>query len=157
MSNYSPEEIKSLVAAPMNVGMAVAMVDIGVVSTAVEAAAMTKEIVGAAKKYPNNSIIQAAFSEEALKSTKLDKPEVKAEDIESGAFVEKTFAQVMETLKLLEGRASAEEITEFKQFIYDCGDAVANAAGSGLFGSGTKVSEKEAAVLSRLKTTLGLN
>jgi hypothetical protein len=154
--SYTPEEIKTLIAAPMNVGMAVAMVDIGIVSTAVEAAAMTKEVVCAAKKYPNNSIIQAAFSEEALKSTKLDKPDVKPEEVESGAYIDKTFAELAQALQVVEGRATTEEVAEFKQFIYDCGDAVANAAGSGLFGSGAKVSEKEAAVLTRLKATLGL-
>jgi hypothetical protein len=156
MSTYTPEEIKAIVSAPMNVGMAVAMVDMGIVSTAVEATAMTKEIVGASKKYPNNSIIQAAFSDESLKTTKMDKPEVSAEEVKSGAFVDKAIAEANQVVTLLQGKASDAEISEYKQFIYDCGNTVAHAAGSGLFGSGAKVSEAEAATLAKLKTALGL-
>lgn len=161
MSTYTSEEIKAIVAAPMNVGMAVAMVDLGIVSTAVEATAMTQEIVGASKKYPNNSIIQAAFSDEALKTTKMDKPEVKPEDVRSGAFVDQAIAQANQVVAMLHNKANDTEITdveitEYKQFIYDCGKTVANAAGSGLFGSGAKVSEAEAATLAKLKSALGL-
>ena len=50
MSTYTPEEIKAIVSAPMNVGMAIAMVDMGIISTAIESVAMTKAIAGAAKK-----------------------------------------------------------------------------------------------------------
>jgi hypothetical protein len=48
-------------------------------------------------------------------------------------------------------------VTEFKQFIYACAEAVANAAGSGLFGSGSeKVSTEEAAALAKIKAALSL-
>lgn len=156
MSTYTPEEIKAIVTAPMNVGLAVAMVDMGIISTAIEATAITKEIAGAAKKYPHNSIIQAAFSEAALKSTKLDKPEITPDEVKTGAFVESALQTASTVIAMLESTASATEITEYKQFIYDCGDAVANAAGSGLFGTGAKVSAEEAATLVKLKTALGL-
>lgn len=156
MSTYTPEEIKAITAVPMNIGMAVAMVDMGIVSTAVEAAALTKEVVGAAQKYPNNSVIQAAFSEESLKTTKLDKPDVKAEDIKSGALVDKAIAEANTVISMLQDKASDTEIAEYKQFIYDCGNAVANAAGSGLFGKGEKVTPEEAATLDKLKTALGI-
>jgi hypothetical protein len=59
---YSAEELKEIVNGAMLIGMGVAMADMGVVSTAIEASAMSKELMGAAAKYPNNSIIQAAFS-----------------------------------------------------------------------------------------------
>lgn len=156
MSIFTPEEIKAIVAAPMNVGMAVAMVDMGIVSTAIEAAAMSKAIVGAAQKYPHNSIIQAAFSDESLKKTKIDKPEVQADAVKSGALVDQAIAQAHQVITMLQGKATETEINEYKQFIYDCGDAVAHASGSGLFGTGAKVSEAEAATLERLKTSLGL-
>jgi hypothetical protein len=156
MNVYTPEEVKEIVAAPMNVGMAVAMVDMGIVSSAIEVTALTRAITGAAKKYPNNSIIQAAFSDESLRNTKLDKPDVKAEDVTSGAFVDQAIAQTNQVATMLQDKATDTEITEYKQFVYDCGDAVANAAGSGLFGSGKKVSAAEAETLSKLKTALGL-
>ncbi|MGF1567234.1 MAG: hypothetical protein ACFCVD_04030 [Nodosilinea sp.] len=159
MSDYTPADLQAIVKAPMMTGLAVAMVDMGIVSTAIEAAAMSKEIAGAAQKYPTNSIIQAALSEETLKSkqVKLEKPDIKPEDVESGAIVDNAIVDINTALQLVDGKAAAEEITQYKQFIYDCGVAVAEAAGSGLFGSGNpKISAQEAAALARFKAALGL-
>ncbi|MGD1942996.1 MAG: hypothetical protein ACFB0G_16990 [Leptolyngbyaceae cyanobacterium] len=156
MSVYTPTEIQSIVSAAMNVGMAVAMVDMGIVSTAIEAAAITNQITGAAEKYPGNSVIQAAFSTESLRKIDIQKPKVQPEDIKSGAFVTQAVTQVSTVAEMLKGRATETEIVEYKQFVYDCGDAVARAAGSGLFGTGAKVSEAEAATLTKLKSALGL-
>jgi hypothetical protein len=159
MSAYTPQEMTTIAEAPMMVGMAVAMADMGIVSTAIEATAMSKEVSGAAAKYPNNSIIQSVFSEAAIKSgnIKMEKPDIKSEDVQSGAVVDKALAAVDAAVNVVSGKATPEEITEFKQFIYSCADAVANAAGSGLFGSGNpKVSDKEAAALAKIKTALAV-
>jgi hypothetical protein len=156
---YTSEELSAISQAPMAIGMAVAMADMGIVSTAIEAVALTKEIVGAAKKYPNNSIVQAAFSETALTSKDIErkKMDVQAEDVKSGAIVTKAISTVDFALAAIGSKATPAEITEFKQFIYACAEAVANAAGSGLFGSGSpKVSPEEAAALAKIKTTLGI-
>lgn len=159
MSNYTTAELQTLVKAPMMAGLSVALVDMGIVSTAIEAAAMSKQIAGAAQKYPTNSIIQAAFSEETMKSNqvKLDRPDIKPEDVKSGAMVDSAIADISAALTLVEGKASAEEVAEYKQFVYDCGAAVAAAAGEGLFGTGSnKVSTAEAAALAKFKVALGL-
>ncbi|TVQ46121.1 MAG: hypothetical protein EA365_06460 [Gloeocapsa sp. DLM2.Bin57] len=160
MSNqYTETELKTIANAPMMVGMAISMVDLGIISTAIEAAAMSKQFVTAAKKYPNNSIIQAVFSEENFKSgvIKPEKPQISPEEVKSGALLDKAIAATTEAITVLDGKATPEEITEYKQFIYSCADAVAEAAGTGLFGSGSpKVSPDEAVALSRLKTFLGL-
>jgi hypothetical protein len=156
---YTSEELSAISQAPMAIGMAVAMADMGIVSTAIEAVALTKEIVGAAKKYPNNSIVQAAFSETALTSKDIErkKMDVQAEDVQSGAIVTKAIATVDFALAAIGAKATPAEVTEFKQFIYACAEAVANAAGSGLFGSGSpKVSPEEAAALAKIKTELGI-
>lgn len=159
MTTYTAEELSQIATAPMVIGMAVAMVDMGVVSTAIEAAAMSKQVSGAAERYPQNSIIQAVFSDAAIKSgqIKLEKPDIKPEDVQSGAVVDQAIATANQALSLVEGKATPEEVAEFKQFIYACADAVANAAGSGLFGSGSpKVSPTEAAALNKIKIALGL-
>ena len=117
MNTYTAEDIQAIVSAPMNVGMAVALVDMGIISTAIEATAITKAIAGAAHKYPNNSIIQAAFSSESLKTTKIEKPDVKAEDIKSGAYINAAIAEVNEVMAMLEDKAPADDITEYKQFL----------------------------------------
>jgi hypothetical protein len=156
---YTPEELNTIAQAPMNIGMAVAMADMGIISTAIEAVALTKEIVGAGKKYPNNSIVQAAFSEAVLGSGKIKtkKPDVKPEDIQSGAFVTQAIATVDSAVATIGTKATPAEITEFKQFIYACAEAVASAAGSGLFGSGDpKISPTEASALAKIKAGLGI-
>lgn len=152
------DEIKGIAKAPMMTGIAIAMIDLGIVSAAIEMAAMSKEFVSASKKYPNNSIIQAIFSDEAIKggALKMEKPDIKPEDVMSGALLDSAIADINNSIAIVEPKATAEEVTEYKQFIYDCADAVANAAGSGLFGSGAKISEKEAVALDKLKTALGI-
>lgn len=155
-TNFTPDELKTIIKAPMMTGLAVSMVDLGLVSTVPEAAALSKEMAGAAIKYPNNTVIQSVFSDEAIKSgtVKVDRPEVKPEDVKSGKVVDDAIAAINSALALLNGKASSEEIAEYKGFVYDCAEAVANAAGSGLFGSGEKVSDKEAAALTKLKAVL---
>ncbi len=158
-ATYSAQELSTIANAAMMTGMAVAMADMGIVSSAIEAAAMSKEIVGAAAKYPSNTIIQAAFSEAAIKggTVKMDKPEIKAEEIKSGVFVDKSIESINSAVSALNGKATPAEIQEYKTFIYACADAVAKAAGSGLFGSGAqKVSDQEAAALTKIKTALGI-
>ncbi|WAL61459.1 hypothetical protein [Thermocoleostomius sinensis] len=159
MSIYTPEEMSTIASAPMMIGMAIASVDMGIVSTAIEAAAMSKEITGAAKKYPNNSIIHSVFADEVLRSgaVKMQKPDVKSEEVQSGAIVDKALAAVDAAVAIVSSKATPEEVQEYKQFIYSCADAVANAAGSGLFGSGSpKVTDKEAAALTKVKAALGI-
>ncbi|PZO40689.1 MAG: hypothetical protein DCF21_17800 [Leptolyngbya sp.] len=159
MSDYTTEELQIIVKAPLLTGLSVALVDLGIVSTAIEAAALSKEIAGAAQKYPGNSIIQAALSEEALKSgkVKLEKPEIKPEDVESGTVIDSAIAACNTAIQVVEGKSTAEEIAQYKQFIYDSAVAVAEAAGRGIFGSGSqKVSDREAAALDRLKIALAV-
>jgi hypothetical protein len=158
MTNYTPQDLNTIAEAPMFIGMAVALVDMGVISTAIEAVALSKQLVQVAQKYPSNSIIQSVFSEERLKSRpKMEKPDIKPEDIQSGAVVDHAIAATNNALGVVEGKATPLEIDQYKEFIYACADAVANAAGSGLFGSGSsKVSDKEASALAKIKTALAV-
>jgi hypothetical protein len=159
MATYSDQELSTIASAAMMTGMAVAMADMGIISSAIEAAAMSKEIVGASTKYPSNTVIQAAFSEAAIKSgkVKMDKPDIKADEIKSGALVDKAITSINTAVTSLEGKATPAEVQEYKTFIYACAEAVAKAAGSGLFGSGAeKISTEEAAALGKIKTALGI-
>lgn len=158
MTDYSPEELKMLVNAPMLLGMSVAMADLGIISTAIEAAALSGELVKAGKNFPNNSAIQAVFSEEAIRSGKIrpEKPDISPEDVQSGGLVDKALASANAAIAILETKATPEEVAEYKQFLYHCGEKVAEAAGDGLFGSGTKVSAKEAATLAKIRAGLGI-
>lgn len=156
--SFSAEDAATLAKAPMMASLAVSMADLGIVSTALEATAMGKQIVAATEQYPNNSIIQDVFSEAAIKSgrVKMEKPEVSLDEVESGALVERAIASINAALNVLENQATPEEIDEYKQLILDAADAVANAAGSGLLGTGSpKVSPNEQVALNQLKAALG--
>lgn len=151
---YTPEEATKVIKATTMSSMAVAIADIGIVSTAIEVAAMVKELVGAAKTYPNNSIIQAVFSEESLKKSGLGET---PKDVTPENAIDLAVNAINEALSILTSKSSPEEIQKYKEFIYSCADRVANAAGEGLFGTGrTKVSQKETAALEKLKAALSL-
>jgi hypothetical protein len=155
---YTPEELAKISGAVTIAGMAIAVVDAGIISTVIEASAMAQEVMGAATKYPANAVIQAVFSPEAAKEFKENpklRMEIKAEDLQPDVAVTTAITKINEAMTVLNGKATANEIQEYKDFIYACCDRVANAAGSGLFGSGDpKVSTKEAAALAQIKAAL---
>jgi hypothetical protein len=150
---YTLEESTVVLKAVTLSGMAIAMSDLGIISTAIEATALAQEVAGAAKKYPNNSIIQTVFSDESLKKLHLDPPKDATPDNILGTAI----AAVDAAVAVLTPKATPEELAEYKLFIYTAAEHVANAAGNGLFGSGSpKVSDKEMAALTKLKASLGL-
>ncbi len=153
-SIYTPEEAKKVIKAVTLSGIAVAIADMGIVSTAIEATALAKEVGGVAKKYPNNTIIQGVFSDETIKSFS---PGEAPKDLTPDNAAEHAIAAITDALATLEAKATPEEISEYKQFIYAAAESVANAAGSGLFGRGNpKVSATEPAVLTKLKVALSV-
>ena len=159
MATYTSEELNTIVQAPMTVGMAVAVTDLGIISSAIEAVALSKQLVNAAKKYPNNSIVQAAFSETVLGSGQIkhQKPDIQPEDVKSGVVIDRAMEYVNRAITAIGTKATPEEVTEFKQFVYACAEAVASAAGSGLFGSGDpKISATEASALTKIKAGLSI-
>ena len=157
-TNFTAEELSKIGEAPFLTGIAVSLIDLGLVSSVTEVAALSSVLAGAAEKYPNNSIIQPVFSEQSIKdgTFRPEKLSVKPEEVQSGTVVDRAITSINNALELVKGRASESEILEYKQFIYDAADAVAKAAGSGLFGSGEKVSDKEVIALSKIKATLGI-
>lgn len=157
MAEYTQQELDKIAEAPMFIGMAVALIDMGVISSAIEAVALSQQLTNVANKYPSNSIIQSVFSEAVLKSghVKFKKPDIKPEDVQSGSVVDHAIVAAKNALGVVEAKATSDEISQYKEFLYACADAVANAAGSGLFGTGSnKVSDKEAVALAKIKATL---
>lgn len=155
---YTDSELQKIAQAPFLTGVAVSMVDLGLVSSIPEIAALSSVLADAALKYPNNSIVQAAFSEQAIKDGKfqLERLKVQPEEVKSGAIVDRAIDSISEAITALSSKASDQEIIQYKEFIYSAAEAVAKAAGSGLFGSGEKVSATEAAALSKIKSALAI-
>jgi hypothetical protein len=157
-TTYTIEELTKISGAVTISGMAVAVVEAGIISTAIEASAMAKEVTSAATKYPNNTVIQAILSGDAIKQLQENpsaRMTIKPEELQPDVAVNTATSKIQEAMVILEGKATATEIQEYKDFLYNCCDRVANAAGSGLFGSGDpKVSNKEAAALAQIKAAL---
>jgi hypothetical protein len=151
-TTYTQDENKSVVEALMTTGLAIAMADFGIVSTAIESAALAKELTGAANNYPNNSIIQSVLTPDVLKQTPMQPPK----DITPDNVLDVAITKLNGVVDMLGSKATPAEVTEFKSFVYQCAERVANAAGEGLFGSGEKVSAKETAALNKLKAALGI-
>jgi histidinol dehydrogenase len=102
----------------MITGMAVAMVDAGIISTAVEAAGLRKEVAEAAINYPNNDIIQTLFSQEAVEKAQVNPPakmEIKAADLQPDTAINK----INDAVAVLRGKATPEDLQEYKEFIYN--------------------------------------
>ncbi|MFM7447807.1 MAG: hypothetical protein ACKO24_04320 [Leptolyngbyaceae cyanobacterium] len=149
---YTVEESAKVIRAVMISGLAVAVADMGIVSTAIEAAALTKEVMGAAQKYPDNSVIQSIFSNESIQQNTPTSP---PEGLTPDNAAEIAVSAINDAIAVINQRATPEEVSQFKQLVYACSETVANAAGEGLFGSGAvKVSAKEAATLAKIKAAL---
>ncbi len=157
-ASYTSQELSIIAEAAVLTGLAVSLVDLGLISSLTEAVALSSVLATSAQKYPDNSIIQSVFSETAIRSgaVKLAKPDIKPEEIQSGSVVDRAIAAINTALDTLNGKATPDEIREYKEFIFSAAEAVANAAGSGLFGTGAKVSDKEAVALAKLKTALAV-
>jgi hypothetical protein len=150
---YTVEEKAVVTNAVIMTGMAVAIADMGIVSSALEMAALAKEMVTAAETYPHNNIVQAIFSSSALRENSLHNS---PKDITPDNAIEKAIAAINAAMNLLAPKASPKDVEEFRAFVYRCAKVVANAAGSGLLGSGSpKVSAPEETVLAQLKVALG--
>lgn len=148
---YTEKELQTLREAVLTSGIAVVMCEFTLISTPIEVATLAKELMKAAKKHPHNQLIQTLFGEAAGKQQSKQKgKEIKVTPENA---LEIAIDQINQAIIILQQK-SPEEIHPYKEFIYACASRVANAAGEGLFGTGNKVSQKEAATLAKLKTAL---
>jgi hypothetical protein len=154
-TDYTEAELDILRQAVIMSGHAVVFCEFAIVSMGIEIAALGKEITGAVQRHPNSQLIQRLFAKYASGEETEEKEETPSE-VSPDGILDSALDLIRKALSILERKASPAEIQEYKEFTYSCADRVANAAGEGLFGIGEKVSKKEAATLSALKTALGL-
>ncbi|MGA9382896.1 MAG: hypothetical protein WBV73_29395 [Phormidium sp.] len=150
---YTEKELQTLREAVLTSGIAVVMCEFTLISTPIEVATLAKELIKAAKKHPHNQLIQTLFGEAGgKKQSKQKNQEIK---VNAENALEIAIAQINHAILILQQKAP-EEIYAYKEFIYACAERVANAAGEGLFGTGKKISKKEAATLAQLQFALSL-
>lgn len=154
LADYSETELDTLRQAAIMSGHAVVFCEFTIVSMGIEIAALGKEITSATQKYPDSPLIQKLFAN--YTENPEDGKQEPTSEITPERILESALTLIRQALAILSNKATPAEIQEYKQFIYSCADSVANAAGEGLFGTGKKVSQKEATTLRELKTALGL-
>lgn len=151
------DERNKLLGGALSAAMAVMSVDMGIVSSAQEAMALGKELSAAATRYASNPLISSLFDPEALKQgIRPEKLEVTPDDVRNGKVLDRALAEVDEAMTLARSKTDEATADQFAQMIVDGCQAVASAAGKGLFGSGEKVSAEETACLNRIRQHLGV-
>jgi hypothetical protein len=172
-TQYSPTDLILATSATAFTGLSIIVAEFNFVSTVLEVVTFAQEVFNAKEKYPNNSFIKALTSSFSLSINQKKTTETTAQ---TGDFALNVIEPVQKQLETqdpsnivdftmdllnnvfngLNQKVSSEELQEFKIFLYQLAESIANAAGEGTFGTGVKVSPQEAKVLERLKTTLGL-
>ena len=156
ITNFTPEELNLIREIIPLTGFAVAVAgNSGIIGTFKEAAATVKGIGEVAAKYPQNELIQSL-----LKDFSQNRPIMpKYNPMETG-IQEKIKADTLEKCRqvvvVLTQKATAQEVSEFKQWILAVSENVANAAKEGSFLGigGERVSAAEKAVLNDLQGVL---
>lgn len=154
-SAYTDTELEALRGAAFMSGVAIIFCEITLISSAIEFAALTKELKGAAKNHPDSALIQLLFGDYGSGKGDFKEPQASS-DITPTKVMQMAIEYINRAIIVLREKGTPEELQEYKEFIYSCADRVANAAGEGLFGTGEKVSRKEAATLEKLKAALSL-
>jgi membrane-bound lytic murein transglycosylase B len=151
------EERNKLMGGPLAAAMAVMAVDMGIFSSAQEAIALGRTLAGAAGRYASNPLIASLFDPEALKQgIRPEKLQVSPEDVRDGKLLDRALEEVDGAVALARAKTDAASAQQYCQLIVEGCEAVAAAAGDGLFGSGEKVSAAEKAALERIRQHLGV-
>ena len=151
MAQYSQEQMIRLMALSGDVLMATLLIDRNDnIGTMREFRDGIKYITNAKNKYPRNALIQNMIVG-ADKSIQ----EVQAYTVnERQEAVWAYQNRIDATISIL---ANDEEAKEFKHILVELAQAVAGAAGFGIFGTGEKISVAEATFIDALKQRLGVS
>jgi NADH dehydrogenase len=153
-AGYTAEELATLAAAVTMSSAAVSIAEVGAVSDRLEAVALGRELAGASSKYATNRVIQALFGHHTKRKAAMQ--QIRATHEKLDEFLESTLEQMGKAIEILTVKSTSEELREYKELIYSCCDRVASAAGSGLLGTGQRISSEEAEVLERVRVALSL-
>ncbi len=164
---FSDDEWFLLVSLPSLIGAAVSgAAKSGVIGTVKEAMANAKSVLAAREEYPENSLIQSLMitvddRDEAkatmdqfkqMAQSKIEQRGVKTNE----QLIDMMLEDCQKTAELLDERCGADESREYKSWVIQCGDNVAQAAKEGSFlgFGGERVSPAETAMLDRIKSAL---
>ena len=149
---FTQDQLSAAAELPVIIIQGVITVDGTTYSSVVrEMMAVAKFVDEAQIKYANNLLVQAALMRFIDESGNIDTglDSEKVEHIPEGDVL----ASVDYVMNMFEG---LPELPGYKQFLYTLAEKIATAAGTGLLGTGAKVSAEEAGLLQDLNARLGL-
>jgi hypothetical protein len=155
-TNFTPEEWNQLLNAPTAATMAVVVASFGPLDMIKESAAMAKAIAEkAAEQPPVNELMGELMSELKARKGVGDKEQLKAA---SKAGPQEYINNIGEVAALLDQKATPEEASSYKNWLYQVSEKVAKAAKEGGFLGlgGARVSESEQATLGKIAAALGV-
>ncbi len=150
-ADFTEEQWTKIVEAPVSAGLAISLLDMGVVSFIKEFSALTKAVLAAKRDFADKPLVSAVIAEFEAKSS---------DQNGEGPSQKKTPGQILgelaEVIAVVRSKAPAEEATEFAKFLFGISQQVAAASGSGFLGFGEKISPAEREFLGQLRVALGL-
>jgi hypothetical protein len=156
-NDFSAEEWGSLLRAPMDVAMLIILASpSGPVGAFKEMMSATKEMVKSSQKILSSDLMRSLGAEFAdkdkLKQAQPDKDSLR----DMPKFRQDAIDNVTQVVALLDEKASPEEATEVKGWLFDIAQKTASASKEGGFlgFGGVRVDEAEAAALKDLATLL---
>ncbi|MFK8183043.1 MAG: YeiH family protein [Phormidesmis sp.] len=150
------QERKILRNVPFSVGIAIILCDYGAIGSIFETLSLATQLKNVERRYPNNPLLRSLFASNLTKINR-EISQRKKEIKHPEKFIQKTLTEISLAIEISSQKALPSEVQEYKQFIYLCGEKVAQASGEGLLGIGEKVSQPESSLLGEIKTQLKLS
>jgi hypothetical protein len=145
-ADFSEDEWKQILEAPPSAGLIVIASDRG--GSIRESFSMAKAYAEARQQHGESQLLDEIVSAKPeVDHTRFHSPE---------ELKEHSLKNIRDAVSLLEGKASDEEAAEYKQFILNLANRVAEARKEGFLGlSGEKVSDAERSAISEIEAALG--
>jgi hypothetical protein len=157
--NYTSDEWKVICDAPLAVGGAVAAAaPSGVVGAVKEGVALVNAMLKAAQRHPNNQLIQEVVPK-GMSREQIDVWTKVARTVmqqsQTAPLIDAAVVSCQKVAMILQSNAGPQEADEFKRWLLEISEDVANAAKEG-GKMGVNISPQEAEVLSMLSSALGV-
>jgi hypothetical protein len=145
-TDFTEQEWKEVLEGPTSAGLLVIGSDRG---------GSIRETFSMARAYSDAR--QQHGASELLDDLVASKPEIDRTRVRSPEELrENSLKNIREAVALLEGKASEEEVAEYRKFILNLAERVAEARKEGFLGlSGERVSDAERAAIAEIETALG--
>jgi hypothetical protein len=145
-SDFTDEEWKVVLEAPPSAGLVVIVSDRG--GSIRETFSMAKAYTEARQEHGESELLDEIVSAKPeMDRTRAGSPE---------ELKEHSLGNIREAVELLKSKATDEEVAEYRQFIRDLAERVAEARKEGFLGlSGERVSDAERAAIGEIEAALG--